>query len=86
MSWSFQAVGKAGAVLRAIEESSNNNLTGQSLAEWQEAKPALTALVGLNVGNIAVKLNANGHASFTNGEKTQGQCSVALESLYGFVE
>src|SRR6185503_5242395 len=31
MSWSFQAVGKPSAVYRAIEESVNNQLTGQSL-------------------------------------------------------
>jgi hypothetical protein len=92
MSWSFQAVGKPAAVVKAIEESSNNKLTGQSLEEWQEAKPALLALVGANVGNVAVKVSANGHASFeVNNEtqarvKTQGQCSCVVESLYGFVE
>jgi len=86
VSWSFQAVGKPEAVKRAIEESSNNKLTGQSLEEWNEAKPALLTLVGANVGNVAVTVNANGHASFSDGVKTQGQCSVAIQSLYGFVE
>src|SRR4051812_12749792 len=100
MSWSFSAVGKPAAVVKAIEESFNNQLTGQSLEEWQEAKPALLALVGANVGNVAVKVSANGHASFearsesivgglavkTERVKTQGQCSCVIESLYGFVE
>ena len=86
MSWSFQAVRKPDAVKRAIKESSNNKLTGQSLEEWNEAKPALLTLVGANVGNVAVTVNANGHASFSDGVKTQGQCSVAIQSLYGFVE
>lgn len=90
MSWSFSAVGKPAAVVKAIEESSNNRLTGQSLEEWQEAKPALLALVGANVGNVAVKVNASGHASFEmvsadQREKTQGQCSCVIEPLYGFV-
>lgn len=101
MSWSFSAVGKPEAVIRAIEESSNNKLTDQSLAEWNEAKPALLALVGANVGNVAVMVSANGHASFerrtlkadsegtpmeTELVKTQGQCSCVVESLDGFVE
>lgn len=90
MSWSFQAVGKSTAVVRAIEESSNNKLTGQSLDEWNEAKPALLALVGANVGN-AVEVNASGHASFDHqpdapARKTSGQCSVTIRSIYSFVE
>ena len=64
MSWLFSAVGKPDAVKRAIEESSNNKYTGPSLDEWNEAKPALLALVGANVGNIAVRVNASGHATF----------------------
>lgn len=85
MSWSFAAVGKPEAVRKAIE-TANTGLTDQSKAEWEEAKPALLALVSANVGNVAVKVNANGHASFSNGAKTQGQCSCVIESLYGFVE
>jgi hypothetical protein len=91
MSWSFSAVGKPEAVLRALE-TQNSGLTDQSKAEWDEAKPALAALVGANVGNVAVKVSANGHASFTATAastppvKTHGQCSVVIESLYGFVE
>jgi hypothetical protein len=97
MSWSFSAVGKPEAVTRAIDESSNNKVTGQSLDEWNEAKPALRTLVGANVGNVAVRVNANGHASFMAKEnpdgvgasvpvKTQGQCSCTIELLLGFVE
>ncbi len=41
MSWSFTAVGKPEAVKRAIEASSNNKCTGNSLNELNEAKPAL---------------------------------------------
>ena len=100
MSWSFLAMGKPDAVGRAIEESSNNKLTGNSLEEWNEAKPALLALVGANQGNI-VKINAYGSASFelkpmghdSEGSPTahervrvSGSCSCVIESLYGFVE
>lgn len=101
MSWSFHAVGKAEAVVRAIEESPNNKMGEPSLSGWNEAKPALLALVGANVGNVAVKVIANGHASFeirttkadsegtpidTERVKTSGQCSCVIESLYGFVQ
>ena len=80
MSWSFSAIGKPDAVKRAIIESSNNTLTGPSLTEWNDAKPALLALVGANVGNV-VKVNATGSASMT-----YGQCACVIEPIYGFVE
>jgi len=85
MSWSFQAVGKPDAVMASIR-TVNNGLTGQSLAEWEEAKPALLALVGANVGHVAVTVNASGHATFSNGEKLSGTCSCVIQPLYGFVE
>lgn len=92
MSWSFSAVGKASAVAKAIEESSNNNMTGQSLAEWQEAKPSILALVKANTNDMAVKVSASGSASWDYKgtpdpqEKTHSQCACVIEALYGFVE
>ncbi len=100
MSWSFSAVGKPDAVKRAIEASSNGKNTGQSLDEWNAAKPALLTLVGANQGNV-IRLSASGSASFevrtTKADsegtpidqervRTGGQCQCTLESLYGFVE
>ena len=100
MSWSFSAVGKPDAVKRAIEESPNNKSTGQSLDEWNVAKPALLALVGANQGNV-VRIAANGSASVelkptkpdSEGTptvhervRTSGSCSCVIESFYGFVE
>ena len=100
MSWTFSAVGKPEAVLRAIEASPNNTYTGQSRDEWDAVKPALVALVGANRGNV-VRVSANGSASFevrtTKADsegtpvdqervRTSGQCTCTLESLYGFVE
>lgn len=92
MSWSFSAVGKPSAVARAIEESSNNKLTGQSLAEWQEAKPAIAALVKANTDDMAVRVSASGSASWDYKgtpepqEKTHSQCACTIEAIYGFVE
>ena len=85
MSWSFQGTGKPEAVLRAIE-TTNSGLTGQSKGEWEKAKPALRTLIAANVGNVAVEVNASGHATFINDEKTHGQCSVTIRPMYGFVQ
>jgi hypothetical protein len=100
MSWSFQAVGRPDAVLRALD-TQNAGLTDQSKVEWDEAKPALKALVGANAGNVMVEVNASGHAQVevrpvahdTEGSPTKtervrvaGQCNVTIRSLYGFVE
>ena len=96
MSWSFQAVGTPKAVAHAIETGSNNTMGEPSLSEWLEAKPALLALVGANVGNVAVEVNANGHAQFGPKDnpagvgasvpvKLSGICAVTIRPLYGFV-
>lgn len=90
MSWSFSAVGKPEAVLRALD-TQNANLTDYSKAEWEEAKPALKALVSANVGTVAVRVSASGHGSWAAAPdapatKVSGQCSCVIESLYGFVE
>lgn len=85
MSWSFNAIGKPEAVIRALD-TANAGLTGQSKDEWEEAKPALKVLVGANLGGVAVKIAANGQGYVENGVKTQGQCSVAIDTIYGFVE
>jgi hypothetical protein len=91
MSWSIQAIGKPEAVKSAIDKAiegygpkAPNN---QSRAEFEEAQPHLHGLLDLIVGaSNVVKLSASGHASFVDGAKTQGTCSVAIETLYGFVE
>lgn len=86
MSWSFSAIGKPEAVARALD-TQNAGLTGQSKVEWDEAKPALKALVGANVGTVAVQVNASGHATFDNeGKKTSGTCSCNVGVIHGFVE
>lgn len=85
MSWSFSAVGTPAGVLKVLE-TQNAGLTGQSKTEWEDAKPALSALVEANVGYV-VSVRANGHASFRgDGTKISGQCDVEIKSLPGFVE
>jgi len=79
MSWSFSAEGNPDEVAQAITESSNNSLTDQSLAEWNDAWPALLALVSANKGN-QLTVSASGHASFTNGEKTYGNCVCTIQA------
>lgn len=98
MSWSFSAVGTPEAVCRAIEVA-NTGLSDQSKAEWEEAKPALRALVGANQGNV-VRVTANGSASYeitaskrdsegtpleSMRHRASGSCTCTLEAIYGFV-
>jgi hypothetical protein len=87
MSWSVSIVGKPAAVRRALDEHSNHKLTGQSKKEWDEAYPALRALVNGNMGDLLVNLAASGHASTnSDGVRTQGQLNAVLTTVYGFVE
>lgn len=85
MSWSVQLVGvpeKIAAELDAYEAT----LTGQSQVEFQEAKPHLQGLIRGNVGQFGLlQLNAGGHATINNGEKTYGTVVVTLQTMSGKV-
>lgn len=86
MSWSVTLVGQPKAVAQALEEyGATSGMSGQSLREYEDAKPHLIGLVRQTVGQLCVTLRASGHATFTNGVKTYGTCSVALDSFYGTV-
>jgi hypothetical protein len=76
MSWSVSFTGPAADVIRQLDEESGK-LTDQSKAEYDEALPALKALVGQNTTRT-VSLQANGHGTYVNGEKTVGECRVTL--------
>ena len=80
MSFSVTFVGKPDAIKRKLAEESAR-LTDQSKAEFDAVKPALDTILDQQVGNGAVHLSANGHASFTNGVKTRGSCSVTVSTL-----
>lgn len=82
MSYSVSFIGKPSKISEALSNYSEK-LSGQSKQEYDEALPHLKALVESNVGDKVVQINANGHASFTNGEKTEGHCQVTITSVYG---
>jgi hypothetical protein len=80
MSFSVTFVGKPEAIKRSLERHSAE-LTGQSKEEFDTVLPALETILDQNVGNGCVRLDANGHASFTDGVKTYGNCSVSVAVL-----
>jgi hypothetical protein len=80
MSFSVTFIGKPDAIKRKLEEESAR-LTDQSKAEFDALKPALDTILDQQVGNGAVQLHANGHATFANGVKTYGNCNVDVKSI-----
>jgi hypothetical protein len=82
MSWSISVIGKPEAVKRALARQSET-LTGQSKEEFDAVKPALDTILDQNVENGLIQLNANGHASFSDGKKTFSNCSVEVKALAG---
>lgn len=87
MSWSVSIIGKPDSVAAKLDEIAGA-LSGQSLEEYNDAKPHLQALVqqvvttGDGYGSL-INLRANGHATFTDGKKVYGTISVALDPWYG---
>lgn len=88
MSWGITLIGnpeKISAELDAYEAT----LTGASLEEFKEAKPALQQLVKLNLNQSSItRLEASGHATFTElpGEprrKTNGYCAIQIQQWHG---
>lgn len=80
MSFGVSFVGKPEAIKRKLEEHSGQ-LSGQSKEEFDAVRPALETVLDQNVGNGVVLLNANGHASFVNGQKTYGNCTCEVRVL-----
>lgn len=80
MSFSVQVVGKPDAIKRTLDAESAR-LTGQSKEEFDAVRPALDTILDQQVANGIVQLNANGHASFSNGEKTFGNVQVEIKPL-----
>lgn len=82
MSWSVSVIGVPAKVNAKLDEY-GSTLTGQSKQEFDEAKPHLQALIAQNVSAaVLVKIDASGHATFEDGLKTHGTCSVALTQFY----
>lgn len=82
MSWTVNLVGTPDKVVQALNETSTN-LQGGSKAEFDNALPAMTALVQLNYGDGVqiVKLNAAGHA-YTG----YGQCTITLDRVTNILQ
>lgn len=81
MSWSTSFVGKTDGIKAAIDRYANT-LTGNSLEEFDAAKPHLVGLLDQNTSTgVVLHLDANGHA-YTNQEGQRiAQCSVTLRTL-----
>lgn len=80
MSFSITVIGKPDAIKRKLAEESER-LKDQSKVEFDAVRPAIETILDQQVANGIIHLNANGHASFTNGEKTYGNCSVEVKPL-----
>jgi hypothetical protein len=80
MSFSVSFIGKPEAIKRKLDETSSS-LTGQSKEEFDALKPALETILDQQVDNGVIHLSANGHASFTGGVKTYGNCGVEVRTI-----
>lgn len=83
MSWSVSMIGKPERVVEELSKYSET-ISGQSKAEYEEARPHLQSLVLLCVGqDLLVKLDASGHANFdSTSTKTYGNVQVSLSQFY----
>lgn len=90
MSFSVTCIGKPEAIKRKLAEESER-LMGQSREEFDAVRPALDTILDQNVGNGVVRLDVNGHATFSSGDnpdgvspgrsKTYGTCTVNVSVL-----
>jgi hypothetical protein len=86
MSFYVSIVGKPDALKRQLAKEAET-LSGQSREEFDAVRPALEAIIDQNVSDPSVagpsvlRVQANGHATFINGVKTSGQCTVHVESI-----
>jgi hypothetical protein len=80
LSFSITVIGKPDAIKRKLAEESAR-LKDQSKTEFDAVRPALETILDQQVGNGVVSLSANGHASFSDGLKTYGNCSVEVKTL-----
>jgi len=86
MSWSISAIGKAPAVLKAVEQQSSQDKCNEPeetvrQAAYHAIKEALIA----QGPNVVVKLSAVGSQSDWNGV-VQNQLSIQIDPQYRFVE
>jgi len=85
MSWSIGFIGTTQKVVEALKAESEK-LSGVSKNEFDAALPHLIGLVEQNMndtGQACVKLEANGHGTFSNGKQTSGNLTMSLQRFYG---
>lgn len=80
MSFSVTYIGRPDAIKRRLATHSEE-LTGQSKEEFDAVLPSMNRILDQNVGGSALRLEANGHASFADGKKTYGACQVSISIL-----
>lgn len=92
MSWSVNAVGKAPAVARAIEEQFDRQ---GKCAEPEEtvrisARAVIAAALKAQGDNVIVKVAASGSQGMYNWNKepkeNSNQLSISIDPIYGFCE
>lgn len=83
MSFYTSLLGRPESLKTKLREYSNN-LTPPSKDEFDAVLPAIETIIDQNVGNVALRVTATGHAQFADGKKVQGNCNVTVENL-GFL-
>jgi hypothetical protein len=77
MSYSVTFKGTPEEIKAKLAETSAS-LTDQSKVEFDAVKPALETILDQEQGNGLVLLEAYGHASFTDGQRTSSNCRVNI--------
>lgn len=80
-------IGNPENIVKALENQSSQ-LSGASKEEYDAALPHLTGLVKQNFNKNAepvLKISANGHGYFNNGEPQYNNCQVTIENLGGML-
>ena len=86
MSWSNRWIGKPSAIVRAMEAYSLT-LSGNSKNEFDQAAPAIKALISMNDDKKCIDVDGNGHAYHAPvASESYSTCQVTIKSLGTLVE
>ena len=83
MSWNFRAIGTPAQLVAALNDHAGT-LSGDSLEEFEQARPHLQGLLRMNINPnypSALLLDASGHASKSGGQVNYSACNVKIEGL-----
>lgn len=88
MSWSAYIIGKPEKVIENLE--SGLGFTGESLKEFEEARPHIIGLIKQNfetaeAPKVFIKLEASGHGTSCNGEPKSRSCTVNVTPVYNIL-